>query len=297
MFKRKAPFVPVVEVSGIITELKNNEKTEHLGFKVGDRVFGTSESGSLATESICRLEQLYKPPNNVNLKKLAGFEINYGTTYHALVDVAEIKEKETLLVLGASGGVGMTAIDLGKALNCKVIAVASTDEKLEECKKAGADILINYNKSTNGGKDLKTLLKEFKVYGKIDVVYDPVGGEYSEQALRALRWGGRLVVIGFAAGGTTPKNAIPKIPLNLALLNERKIVGALLGGWKMTDNNEGNRENMKKMMDLVAKGKLKPVVSKEYTLNEVHDAFHSMMNRKVIGKVIVIPTLETKSKL
>lgn len=296
MFKKEAPFIPVNEFSGIITEL-NCKSSDSFGLKVGDKVFGCAENGSLATETICPLKNIYKCPDSVDLTQVAGFEINYGTSYHGLVDVAKIKAGDLLLVLGASGGVGITAIDIGKALGCKVIAVASTAEKLEVCRKAGADILLNYNKTLNGGKSLKALLKEAKVYGKIDVVYDPVGGEFSEQALRSLAWGGRFLVIGFASGGTKPKDAIPKIPLNLALLNERQILGTLLGGWKLTDENTGNRKNMAKMMEMLKEGKLKPLISKEYNFSNFQNAFEDMMSRKVIGKVIVTPNLSKKSNL
>lgn len=291
MFKRTAPFVACTEVAGIILEVNATRETNPHGFKVGDKVFGTSVSGSLATEAICQLDALYQCPESVDPTLVAGFETNYGTTYHALVDIAQVKEekKETLLVLGASGGVGMSAIDLGKALGCRVVACASTQKKLQFCADAGADVLINYNKRTNGGKDLKTLLKEAGVYGKIDVVYDPVGGEFSEHALRALAFGGRFLVIGFAAGGATPTSAIPKIPLNLALLNERQIQGCLFGAWRMRDGNRQNRKNMATMMLLIEQKKLTPLVSKVYDFSTYVQAFDELMNRKVVGKIVVAP--------
>jgi len=190
-------------------------------------------------------------------------------------------------VLGASGGVGMSAIDLGKALGCTVIACASTAEKLECCRKAGADVLINY--VMDGDGNFKQALKDADVYGEVDVVYDPVGGKWSEVAIRSMAWGGRHIVIGFASGGANPKSAIPKIPLNLTLLNERQIVGCFWGPWKMR-NNEHNRRNIDTMMKMVAEGKLNPVISKRYTFSNFMQAFDDMMSRKVIGKITISPT-------
>jgi len=287
MMPKPAPHVPCNEIAGEVIEVG----PDVTNFKVGDKVFGTCFTGGLSTEALCRQDDLYKIPDGVDPNLVAGMEVNYGTTYHALVDVAEMKEGETLLVLGASGGVGMAAIDLGKALGCTVIACASTQAKLEACKAAGADVLINYTKGS-----LKTLLKEAGVYGSIDVVYDPVGGDFSEPAIRALAFGGRFIVIGFAAGGDTPKNAIANVPLNLALLNERKIVGCLWGAWKMR-NPEKNRENTEKMLMLVQQEKLKPVVSKTYNFDNYRDAFEDMMTRKVVGKVIIQPEGAGTSKL
>lgn len=186
------------------------------------------------------------------------------------------------MVLGASGGVGMAAIDIGVALGADVIACASTPQKLLACKDAGASTLINYTEGS-----FKQSLKDAGVYGSVDVIYDPVGGHHSEVAIRSLGWGGRHVVIGFASGGATPKNAIPKIPLNLALLNEREILGCFWGAWKMRDGNETNRKNIEKMLVMVANGKLKPFVSRKYALNDFAAAFRAMMSREVVGKITI----------
>mmetsp|Transcript_8089 Transcript_8089/g.9745 ORF Transcript_8089/g.9745 Transcript_8089/m.9745 type:complete len:347 (-) Transcript_8089:571-1611(-) len=287
MMPKPAPHVPCNEIAGEVIEVGEEVKR----FKVGDKVFGTCFTGGLSSEALCRAEDCYAIPDGVDPNLVAGIEVNYGTSYHALVDVAEIKSGETLLILGASGGVGMSAIDIGKALGCKVVACASTQEKLDACKAAGADVVINY---TSG--PFKSLLKEAGVYGNVDVVYDPVGGEFSEPAIRSLAFGGRFIVIGFAAGGDTPKNAIPSIPLNLALLNERKIVGCLWGAWKMRfpDLNRANTENM---VQMIKQGKLNPVVSKTYTFNDYMNAFEDMMSRKVVGKVIIQPIGGSPAKL
>jgi len=196
-----------------------------------------------------------------------------------------MKAGERLLVLGASGGVGASAIDLGKALGATVIACASTEEKLEFCKAAGADHLINYEKD-----DLRAELKKIKMDGRVDVVYDPVGGRWSEPALRSMGWGGRYLVVGFAAGGEVPKNAIPSLPLNLALLNERQILGVLWGMWKARDGNKGNAQNIATMMKMVQEGRLKPVVSRVYPLEgSFREACDDIMGRRVMGKVCVQP--------
>ena len=172
MMKKTAPYVPCSEIAGEVTQVGPDVTR----FKVGDRVFGTTNYGGLQTETVVSQDACYKIPTGVDPNIVAGFEVNYGTTYHGLVDLARIQPGETLLVLGASGGVGMSAVDLGKALGCKVVACASNDEKLEECRKAGADVLVNY--VSGGGGDFKEALKEAGVYGSVDVVYDSSRGQF-----------------------------------------------------------------------------------------------------------------------
>merc|ERR1712039_93491 len=215
----------------------------------------------------------------------AGFELNYGTTYHGIVDLAGLTSGETLLVLGGSGGVGAAAIDIGKAIGAHVIACASSKEKLEFCKTMGADHVINYEV-----EDLRQSLKTLGKDGSIDVVYDPVGGRWAEPAMRSLGWGGRFVVCGFAAGGETPKNAIPQMPLNLALLNERKILGVFWGAWKARDKNRGNSQNIATMMRWVQEGRLKPIISRVYPMEtSFQQACDDIMHRRVMAKVCVQP--------
>jgi len=291
--KKQAPFVPASEVCGTIVAM--GVDGADAGFKVGDVIFGLAKTGAMSEYALMDVENAYHVPVGVSPHVAAGFEVNYGTTWHGLIDLASLKEGETLLVLGASGGVGMAAIDIGKAVGAKVVACASTQAKLDACAAAGADVLINY--VTDGGGDFKAALKKHGVYGSVDVVYDPVGGRFSEPSIRALAFGGRFIVVGFASGGATPKDAIPKIPLNLALLNERVIRGVFWGAWKMMTGNEGNRENMGKMMDLVQRGKLKPVVSKVYAFEDYAAAFDDMMNRKVVGKVCIGISATGKARL
>ena len=279
--KRQPPFCPGSEVCGEVTAVGAGVE-EEFGFRVGDRVFGTTTEGGLRKETILPASAVYQLPEGVGVDVGAGFELNYGTTYHGLVDVARLKKGDTLMVLGASGGVGMAAIDIGVALGAEVVACASTKSKLKVCEKAGAKILVNYTEGS-----FKQSLKDAGVYGAVDVVYDPVGGAFSDTAIRSLGWGGRLVVVGFAAGGANPKGAIPRLPLNLALLNEREILGCFWGAWKVRDGNETNRRNINKMLAMVARGQMNPVVSKTYNLADYALAFDDMMSRRVVGKITI----------
>ena len=279
--KKAAPFVPASEVCGIISAVGAGV-TSAFGFREGDCVFGTTNSGGLRQHTILPAMGAYKLPDGVGVDVGAGFELNYGTTFHGLVDLGRLRAGETLLVLGASGGVGMAAIDIGVALGAEVVACASTAAKLAACEKAGAATLVNYAEG-----DFKQALKDVGVYGSVDVVFDPVGGKFSETAMRSLGWGGRHVVVGFAAGGANPKSAIPRFPLNLALLNEREILGCFWGAWKFRDGNETNRKNIDRCLEMVRSGKMNPVVSHTYALADYASAFDAMMSRRVIGKITI----------
>jgi len=289
IMRRKAPFVPGQEICGEVTAIGEGVRR----LKVGDLVFGSALKGGCSEEAEVHEDVVYTLPAGVDPHVAAGFELNYGTTYHGLVDIGGLKAGETLLVLGASGGVGAAAIDLGKALGATVIACASTAEKLDFCRAAGADHVINYEQD-----DLRAELKKLKKDGAIDMVYDPVGGKWAEPAFRSMGWGGRFLVIGFAAGGEVPKDAIPNLPLNLALLNERKVLGVLWGGWKTKDGNKGNAANIATMMQLVKDGKLKPIVSGVYSLESgFQEACDVIMNRKAMGKICVQPSSAKAAKL
>lgn len=270
-FKPELPFTPGSDISGIVKEV--GEGITHL--KAGDEVFGFVAHGGLAEEVIVPSIACFPKPVQMNFPIAASFMMAYGTSYHALKDRASLKVGETLLVLGASGGVGLAAVELGKLMGAKVIAAASTDEKLSLCKEYGADELINYTT-----QDLKSTLKEITGGKGVDVVYDPVGGDFSEQALRGTAWNGRFLVVGFAAGN------IPKIPLNLPLLKGASIVGVFWGGFAM----KYPKENMANTMTLVkwhAEGKLKPHIHKIVALEETREALEEMMDRKVKGKMVV----------
>lgn len=270
-FKPELPFTPGSDIAGIVKEV--GEGVTHL--KVGDSVFGFVAHGGLAEEVIVPGNACFPKPPQMDFPVAASFLMAYGTSYHALKDRAKLMEGETLLVMGASGGVGLAAVELGKLMGAKVIAAASSDEKLALCKEYGADELINYTK-----QDLKSKIKELTEGKGVDVIYDPVGGDFSEQALRGIAWNGRFLVVGFAAGN------IPKIPLNLPLLKGASIVGVFWGGFAMKYPKE-NRSNTMTLMQWHAEGNLKPHIHKIVPLEDTKEALEEMMNRKVKGKLVV----------
>lgn len=270
-FKPELPFTPGSDVAGIVKEV--GEGVTHL--KVGDAVFGFVAHGGLAEEVIVPSNACFPKPPQMDFQVAASFMMAYGTSYHALKDRANLMNGETLLVMGASGGVGLAAVELGKLMGAKVIAAASTEEKLALCKEYGADELINYSK-----QDLKSTLKELTQGKGVDVIYDPIGGDFSEQALRGIAWNGRFLVVGFAAGN------IPTIPLNLPLLKGAAIVGVFWGGFAMQYPKE-NSANTNTLMQWHAEGKLKPHIHKIFQLEDTKQALEEMMNRKVNGKLVV----------
>ena len=270
-FKPPLPFTPGSDIAGIVKEVGSEVK--HL--KVGDEVFGFVPYGGFAEEVIVPLNACFPKPPSMDFPTAASFLLAYGTSYHALKDRAQLKEGETLLVLGASGGVGLAAVELGKLMGAKVIAAASSDDKLALCKEYGADETINY-----ATEDLKNRIKELTEGKGVDVVYDPVGGHYSEAALRSMAWEGRFLVVGFAAG------EIPKIPLNLTLLKGCSIVGVFWGSFAMKTPKK-NMVNTMELMQWYGEGKLKPHIHGIYPLAETSKALEEMMNRQVKGKVVI----------
>lgn len=264
--KPALPFSPGAEMAGQI--IRGNGR-----FKPGDRVMGFIGHGC-AREFIAVPEaSLVKIPDALDDATAAGLCITYGTSFHALKDRARLKPGETLAVLGASGGVGQAAIEIGKAMGARVVACASDDGKLAFCKALGADILVNY--ATN---DLKDALRA--VEGGVDVVYDPVGGDFTEAALRALGFGGRLLVIGFAKGG------IPKLPLNLVLLKGADILGVYWGE-HIKHEPDRHRANMDQLIAWAAAGTVRPHIYKIYPLDEIAMALDAIVRREVRGKVIL----------
>ena len=213
-------------------------------------------------------------PEGLSYEQAAGIGITYFTSYYALKQRAQLQAGETLLVLGAAGGVGITAIELGKLMGAKVIAAASSDEKLELCKQLGADEVINYSE-----RSLKDAIKELTGGKGVDVVYDPVGGDYAEPAIRGMAWNGRYLVIGFASG------PIPKIPLNLTLLKGCSLVGVFWGRFT-AEEPAVNAKNIKELWAMFDERKLKPVVTDVFPLEQYEDAFNCMMERRARGKVI-----------
>jgi NADPH2:quinone reductase len=272
-FKPPLPFSPGSELAGIVTACG----VEVTNYSVGDAVVAIVLYGAMAEECVVDSESALPIPQGMDFATAASFFVTYGTSYHALVDRAQICAGETLLALGAAGGVGIAAIEIGKALGATVIAAASSAEKLALCRAHGADQLINY-----ATEDLRERLNSLLGKAGVDVVYDPVGSSYSETALRALRFGGRFLVVGFAAG------EIAKIPLNLALLNERSILGVFWGEWIRRDPARYHA-GLRQLGDWFRAGQLKPAITERVSLSGAIDALQRMANRQVSGKVIVLP--------
>jgi NADPH2:quinone reductase len=281
-FKPPLPFSPGGEVAGKV--IKVGEGVTRV--KVGDRVIGSCGWGGFAEEIAIDEGRVTPIPDEMDYTTASAFLMTYGTSHHALKDRAHIQPGETLLVLGAAGGVGLAAVELGKAMGAKVIAAASSEDKLAVCKEHGADETLLYPSGPldkDAQKKLSEQIKELTGGQGADVVYDPVGGDYSEAALRATNWEGRFLVVGFASG------PIPKIPLNLALLKGCQIVGVFWGAFTAR-NPEGNQKNLQELMDWFKAGKLRPHVSKTYKFEEVAEALNDMAARKVKGNIVLVPS-------
>lgn len=270
-FKPPFPFSPGGEVSGTITEV--GEGVDHL--KVGDRVFSMTGHGGFAEEVVANAATTLSMLPNMDFVTAASTMYTYGTSYHALKDRANLQPGETLLVLGAAGGVGLAAVQLGVLMGARVIAAASTDEKLAVCQAMGAAETINYTT-----ENLRDRLKELTSGNGVDVVYDPVGDRYAEPAIRSLAWKGRYLVIGFAAG------EIPSIPLNLALLKGASIVGVFWGAFAQREPKT-SRQNFEQILTWITTGKLKQHIYKLYSLAEAPNALRDLMERRVVGKAVI----------
>ena len=268
-FKPPPPFSPGGEAAGVVKAVGAGVTN----FAVGDRVATTVIHGAFAERIVVPEMATVKLPDAVSFEVGAATLLTYLTDMHALVDRAVLKAGETLLVLGAAGGVGIAAIQIGKMLGARVVAAASSAEKLAFCKENGADELIDYAK-----EDLKERAKAFSP----NVIFDPVGGPFAEAALRAIAWEGRYLVVGFAAGD------IPKIPLNLALLKGCQIVGVFWGQFAMREP-ERNRAHAARVFDAVAAGKLSPRVWKTLPFERAGEALELMEQRKVLGKLVLTP--------
>jgi NADPH2:quinone reductase len=267
------PFSPASEFAGVIESVGTGVSN----FAPGDRVLGYGGFGAAREKIAISAQRVVKIPDTLDFDRAAGITVIYGTTLHALKDRAHLKSGETLAVLGASGGTGLAAIEIGKLMGARVIACASSDDKLAFCRDRGADDVINYAK-----EDVKEGLRRVTAGKGADVIYDPVGGSYAEAALRSIAWGGRFLVIGFAAG------EIPKIPLNLALLKGCDIVGVFWGAFIERDR-EGHQANMAELVRFADAGKISAHVHAVYPLNETPAALKAIADRKVMGKVILRP--------
>ena len=275
-FKPPFPFSPGSEISGVVSSVGEGVTM----YKEGDRVMGSIGSGGLREKGVYLEQQLMPLPETMDFNTAAGFPLNYGTTYHAFKQRGELKAGQSVLVLGAGGGLGITAIHIAKAMGAKVIAAASSQEKIDLCKKEGADDGIIYEREMDRDlqKKFSDQIKEV-TGGGVDMIYDLVGGDYAEPALRAIARHGKYLVIGFTAG-------IPKMPLNLTLLKECQIVGVFWGQFAGVEYAE-NQQNFKELFDLHAEGKIKPFVTETYTLDESATAIKTLEDRKVLGKVVV----------
>jgi NADPH2:quinone reductase len=271
--KPPLPFTPGNEFAGVVRALGDGVR----GLRVGDSVIGFTQTGAFAEQAVAPAAALMPMPPGMDFDTAAAITLTYGTSHHAVVDRGQLKAGETMLVLGAAGGVGLAAIEIGKALGARVIAAASSPEKLEVCRAHGADVLIDYTK-----EDLREALKAATGGKGPDVIYDPVGGPYSEPALRSIAYRGRHLVIGFAAGD------IPKLPWNLMLLKSASVVGVFWGDFARREP-QANAAAMREMLGWMAEGKLRPLVSKRYALAETAQALNDMAERKVTGKVVIVP--------
>ena len=269
--KTPVPFVPGNEAAGTVAAIGPGVSR----FAVGDKVIIATRGNAFAEKCVAHEATTMQLPEGLSFEQGAGFSVTYGTSYHALKQCAKLQADETVLVLGAAGGVGITAVEIAKAMGARVIAAASTDEKLAFARQAGADMTINYSELP-----LKETVKELTEGNGVDVVYDPVGGELAEQALRATAWHGRYLVIGFASGD------IPQFPANIALLKEASIIGVWWGTWA-AKNPKLQMQNVQELAALMQQGKLTPRVTETYAFDEFIDAFRAITERRALGKVIL----------
>jgi NADPH2:quinone reductase len=270
-FKPDLPFVPGGECAGVISQVGSDVK----GFKPGDDVICMGFAGAFAERQVVPASAVMPMPKGLDYRQASGIGMTYFTSYYALKQRAQLQPGETLLVLGAGGGVGIAAVELGKAMGAKVIAAASSAEKLALAKAKGADELVNYDE-----RPLKDAIKELTGGRGVDVIYDPVGGDYTEQALRGMAWKGRLLVVGFANG------EIPKIPINLTLLKGCSIVGVFWGAF-MGIEPDVQRSNVEELWQMFENGSLSPVVTDVYPFANYVDAFNCLTNRQARGKVVL----------
>jgi NADPH2:quinone reductase len=272
-FKPELPFTPGSELAGVVRAV--GEGVTHVS--PGQAVIAFVGHGAFAQQALVNAREVMPMPATMDFDTAAAITLTYGTSHHAVVDRAQLKAGETMLVLGAAGGVGLAAIEIGKALGARVIAAASSDDKLAVCKAHGADELINYST-----QDLREAIKSATAGKGPDVIYDPVGGPYAEPAFRSIAWRGRYLVIGFAHG------EIPKLPLNLPLLKGASLVGVFWGEFAKREA-KANLAAMQQLMGWLADGRIKPHISGRYALADTARALEDMAARKITGKVVIQP--------
>lgn len=271
-FKPELPFSPGGEVAGKVIDLG----TEVTNFQIGQSVLALCGWGGFAEKVAVDANRVFALPTGLPSKIAATTLYTYGTSYHALKDRANLQPGETLLVLGAAGGVGLAAVELGKLMGAKVIAAASSEEKLALCQEKGADLTINYEM-----EDLKSRIKELTGGKGVDVVYDPVGGKYTESAVRSMAWKGRYLIVGFADG------EIPQIPMNLPLLKGCSIIGVFWGQFS-TLEAKVSFQNTQQLMAWIQEGKIRQHIGRSYSLEEAPEALQAILDRKMLGKGVVV---------
>ena len=277
-FKPPRPFAPGGEFSGVVESVGEGVTA----FRPGDRVMGNTGMGGLVERLVARADNIYPIPDERSFEEGASMLLTYGTTIHALVDRGHIQAGDNLLVLGAAGGVGLAAVELGKAFGARVVGAVSSEEKAQAVRDAGADDVIIYGRAPFSKDESKALAEQFKEKGGregFQLVYDAVGGDYAEPALRSIGWEGRYLVIGFPAG-------IPKLPLNLTLLKSCDVCGVFWGAFAAREP-ERNRGNIRQLFDLWQQGKIAPRVTEVFPFERGGDAIAKMAARGAIGKLVV----------
>ena len=279
-FKPDLPFAPGNEGAGVIKKIGKNVTR----FKEGDRVYFMAPYGAFAEEACMNEFGVFPIPDDVSFELAASYQMAYGTSYHALVQRGELKKDDEVLVLGASGGVGLAALDIAKAKGARVIAGVSTEEKANICREYGADDIVVYGDGPSDkdtAKLFSTELKSKSTKGGYDIIYDPIGDCYAEPAFRSIGWKGKYLVVGFAAG------LIPKLPINLTLLKGASVVGVFWGAFTGREAEE-NQKNIADINSLLSNGEIKPLISKKIPMEDAIEAINLIGSRGVIGKVVLV---------
>ena len=279
-FKPDLPFAPGNEGAGVIKKIGKNVTR----FKEGDRVYFMAPYGAFAEEACMNEFGVFPIPDNVSFELAASYQMAYGTSYHALLQRGELKKDDEVLILGASGGVGLAALDIAKAKGARVVAGVSTEEKAKVCKEYGADDVVVYGNGPTDKDSAKLFSSELKsksTKGGYDIIYDPIGDCYAEPAFRSIGWKGKYLVIGFAAG------QIPKLPINLTLLKGASIVGVFWGAFTGREFEE-NKKNIADINSLLSNGDIKPLISKKIPMEDAIEAINLIGSRGVVGKVVLV---------
>ena len=279
-FKPDLPFAPGNEGAGVIKKIGKNVTR----FKEGDRVYFMAPYGAFAEEACMNEFGVFPIPDDVSYELAASYQMAYGTSYHALVQRGELKKDDEVLILGASGGVGLAALDIAKAKGARVIAGVSTEEKAKVCKEYGADDVVVYGlgpADKDAAKALSAELKSKSIKGGYDIIYDPIGDCYAEPAFRSIGWKGKYLVVGFAAG------QIPKLPINLTLLKGASVVGVFWGAFTGREFEE-NQKNIKDINSMLKAGEIKPLISKKIPMEQAKEAINLIGSRGVVGKVVLV---------